>query len=65
MITSSLGRSRPSLATSSVAGINKRQAVGQLDAQTNDMDEFHALEDFTKDNVLSIQPRGLYGGNEL
>jgi len=36
-----------------------------MDAQTDLIDEFHALEDFTEDDVLSIQPCGLDGGNEL
>ena len=35
------------------------------DEQTDLKDEIHALEDLTKDNVLSIQPRSLDGGDEL
>jgi len=36
-----------------------------MDGQTNLEDKLHALEDLTEDNVLSIQPRGLDGGDEL
>lgn len=39
--------------------------AGWMDGRTDLKDEFHALEDFTEDNMLSIQPGGLDGGNEL
>lgn len=36
-----------------------------MGGQTDHIDEFHAFKDFTKDDMLSIQPRGRHSGNEL
>jgi hypothetical protein len=41
------------------------EVSGWWDGQTDLMDEFHAFEDPTKDNMFPVQPRGRDSGNEL